>query len=82
MFGIILPKLGLPVEPLTDDASRNSGLRSDDGVLVSSVNLASAAYRNGIRPGMIILSVNRRRVDSVEQFNDALRESIESKKVL
>lgn len=31
---------------------------------------------------MVILSVNRKRVNSVEQFNDALRESVESKKVL
>jgi len=75
-------KLGLTVEELTEEANRYYGLRSKDGVLISSVSPNSAAYRNGIRPGMIVLSVNRRRVDSVEQFNDALRESVESKKVL
>jgi len=31
---------------------------------------------------MIILSVNRKKVDSVEQFNAALGDSVESKKVL
>ena len=54
----------------------------DDGVLVASVDPDSAAYRGGIRPGMIILSVNRKKVDSVEQFNAALGDSVESKKVL
>jgi len=75
-------KLGLTVENLTEEASRYYGLRSDEGVLVSSVNADSAAYRNGIRSGMIILSVNRRKVNSVEEFNGALRDSLESKKVL
>ena len=75
-------KLGLTVENLTEEARRYYGLSSDDGVLVSSVSPNSAAYRNGIRPGMVILSVNRKAVNSVEQFNSALRESAESKKVL
>ena len=75
-------KLGLTVEDLTEEASRYYGLRSNDGVLVASVDPDSAAYRGGIRPGMIILSVNRKKVDSVEQFNAALRDSVESKKVL
>jgi len=75
-------RLGLTVENLTENTRQYYGLRSNDGVLVSSVNPNSAAYREGIRPGMIILSVNRRKVDSVERFNDALRESAETKKVL
>jgi len=75
-------KLGLTVQDLTEEASRYYGLRSNDGVLVASVDPDSAAYRGGIRPGMIILSVNRKKVDSVEQFNAALGDSVESKKVL
>ena len=75
-------KLGLTVQDLTEEASRYYGLRSNDGVLVASVDPDSVAYRGGIRPGMIILSVNRKKVDSVEQFNTALRDSVESKKVL
>ncbi|MHC4432138.1 MAG: DegQ family serine endoprotease [Planctomycetota bacterium] len=75
-------KLGLTVENMTEEARRYYGLSSDDGVLISSVSPNSTAHRNGIRPGMVILSVNRKAVDSVEQFNSALRESAESKKVL
>ena len=75
-------KLGLMVETLTEDARRYYGVRSNEGVIVSNVNPNSDAYKEGIRPGMIILGVNRRKVDSVEQFNEALRESVKSKKVL
>jgi len=75
-------KLGLTVENLSEEASRYYGLRSNAGVIVSDVNPNSNAYREGIRPGMIILSVNRRKVDSVEKFNEALGSSLKTKKVL
>jgi len=75
-------RLGLTVENLTEEASRYYGLPSNEGVIVSNVNPNSYAYREGIRPGMIILSVNRIKVDSVEKFNEAIRASFKTKKVL
>jgi len=75
-------RLGLTVENLTEEASRYYGLRSNEGVIVSNVNPNSDAYREGIRPGMIILSVNRIKVDSVEKFNEVIRASFKTKKVL
>jgi serine protease Do len=75
-------RLGLTVENLTEEASRYYGLPSNEGVIVSNVNPNSDAYREGIRPGMIILSVNRIKVDSVEKFNEAIRASFKTKKVL
>ena len=69
-------------DALIEEASRYYGLRSNAGVIVSDINPNSNAYREGIRPGMIILSVNQRKVDSVEKFNEALRSSLKTKKVL
>jgi len=75
-------KLGLTVENLTEETSRYYGLRSNEGVIVSDVDPSSEAYRDGIRPGMVILGVNQKKVNSVEDFNDALQESVKTGKVL
>lgn len=75
-------KLGLTVQNITEDMSRRYGLRQSQGVLVSSVSPDSEAFRKGIRPGTIILSVNQKAIRSVDEFNKAVRESTTSKKVL
>jgi len=75
-------KLGLTVQNLTEDMSRYYGLRSNEGVVVSSVASDGLAFRAGIRPGTIILSVNLTKVHSVDEFHKALQASVESNKVL
>jgi serine protease Do len=63
--------LGLSVVPLTGDLADRHGLRGEKGVLVTGVDPASAAARAGIKAGMLIQEVNRRRVDTVEDFRKA-----------
>ena len=75
-------KLGVTVQELTEEMIRRYGLRLSQGVIVSNVDPDSQAFRKGIRPGTIILSVNQREVRSVDEFNKALQSSAESKKVL
>jgi len=75
-------KLGLTVQDFTEDMRQYYGPGSDEGVVVSGVDSDSRAFMAGIRPGTIILSVNQKKVSSVEEFNQALRESVETKKVL
>lgn len=75
-------KLGLTVQDLTEDMSRLYGLRRTQGVIISSVEPDSEAYRKGLRPGTIIVSVNQKEVRSVDEYNKALQESTKSKKVL
>jgi len=75
-------KLGLTVQSLTEDTGRFYGRRLKEGVIVSRVDSGSPAERAGIRPGTIIVSVNQKKVGSVEEFNEALQESVETKKVL
>ncbi|MBN2317131.1 MAG: DegQ family serine endoprotease [Sedimentisphaerales bacterium] len=74
--------LGLTVQNITEDMSRRFGLRQAQGVIVSSVTPDSEAFRKGIRPGTIILSINQKEIRSVDEFNQALGESTTSKKVL
>ena len=46
-----------------------------EGVVVADVERASRAWHNNIRPGDVIIAVNRQRVRSVEELGRALRET-------
>jgi serine protease Do len=75
-------KLGLTVQNITEDMVRLYGLRSNEGVVVSGVAPNSYAFRAGIRPGTLILSVNQKKITSVEEFYKAVQSPSETKKVL
>ncbi len=78
----IAKKLGLQVQNLTDELAKSLGYEPGEGVVVSSVTRGSEADKKDIEAGMIILSVNRKHVSSVEQFNAALEEKIWANEVL
>lgn len=44
-----------------------------NGVVVADVERGSRAWRNNIRPGDVIIAINRERVQSVEELSRALR---------
>jgi Do/DeqQ family serine protease len=60
--------LGLTVEPLTPEASRQFKLGARSGVVVTGVIPGSSGEQAGIRPGDAILEVNRQPVTDVESF--------------
>lgn len=69
-------KAGLDVANLTPDTRRQLRLPADvSGVLVRNVEPGRAAWRAGLRQGMIILTVNRQDVANVEEFDHALAET-------
>ena len=47
--------------------------RGTEGVLVTQVDAGSPAWLHGIRPGDIIIGVNRRKVRTVKEFLDAVQ---------
>ena len=65
-------RLGIHVQDLDAQLAREFGYRPGQGVIITEVAPESAAYKAGIRPGMLILSVNRQRVQSVEEFNQVV----------
>ena len=69
-------KLGLQVQELTPELSSKFGYEGLNGVIVSSVEPGSEAEKAGVEEGMLILRVDRRRVSSVKEFNDAYDKSI------
>lgn len=71
--GIITSKIvrefGLKVKDIDEESAKKYGIEMDAGVLVSEVIKGSSADRKGVRVGLLILSVNRRYISSVAEFN-------------
>ena len=67
-------KLGLALRPLQSDEKRESGISA--GLLVEDAG--GAAANAGVQPGDVLLSVNGRPVNSVEQVRDVVDKSAKS----
>jgi len=68
----VLDKLGLEVEELTAEIAQQLGYEARNGVVISQVAQGSVAEEAGLRPGMLILEVNRTEVKSVQEFEKAV----------
>ena len=75
-------KFGLTVRTIDEEIADQYKAEEGEGVIVVEVKPGSPAARAGIRAGMVIFSVNRNEVADVGEFNEAMKESEESKKVL
>lgn len=67
-----LEKIGFQVQELTQDLAQRFGMEAGRGVIVSEVEPGSAAEEAGLRPGVLILEVNRKEVNSTRQFEEAV----------
>jgi len=68
-----LENLGLAVQTLTPDLAERLGYKEQpQGVVISKVARGSLAQAAGLRPGVMILEVNRQEVDTAEAFKQAL----------
>ena len=74
--------LGLEVSALTGDVSKELGLKSTDGVVITAVEEDSPAARAGLEPSMVIVQVGRQTVRSVKEFNAAVDAADAEKGVL
>ena len=67
---------GVSVENLTAEQARRFGFPAgSEGVVVTSVAPSSKAYDAGLRPGDVIVSVNRRPVKTVAEYAQAVRQA-------
>ena len=69
-------QLGMTVENLSSELAQRIGIDPDDdgGVVVTVVDQGSLAARVGIRPGDMLVAVGNRSIESVVDFNEAMRE--------
>ena len=65
--------LGLAVQNVTPDMARELGLDQPHGVVVRDVRQDSAAANAGVRPGDVIVAVDRQPVKNVDDMRTALR---------
>ena len=66
--------LGLTVQNITPDLAERLDLEVDEGVIVADVDAGSVAEERGVRPGDVILEVNRNPIKTVAEFRKAVAE--------
>ena len=72
--------LGLAVKNFTPELAKQYGYsQSASGVFITNVFPKTPAARTGLRPGMLILEINRRATGNVDDFREAIR-SVDTKK--
>ena len=74
--------LGVIVGDMTPDQARILGFSHTNAVVVNQVQTGSVAFRAGIRPGNVILEVNRQPVQSAGEFHEALNAATEGRATL
>ncbi len=77
-----LEELGFMVSNITPEIQKKYRLPSTQGVVVVEVIPESPADYAGLSPGVIIDEVNRKKVKNLIEFYQALKPSLQSKKVL
>lgn len=79
----IMDRIGITVQNLNEELADQFGYQEMmEGVLISNVQQGSPAAFVGLRPGMLILEVNRESVKKVSELAKALIDSKKSKMVL
>ncbi|MBS0604599.1 MAG: DegQ family serine endoprotease [Verrucomicrobia bacterium] len=80
--GSIIQKLGMEIDNLTADLSKQLGYtQKEEGVVITKIKPGSAAAMAGLRPGFLIQAVNHQKVSNVDEFNEALGKP-ENKRIL
>jgi serine protease Do len=80
--GATQEQLGLSVQTLTEDLAEDLGYEGLSGVVVTEVEPGSLAADAGLRPGTLIMEVDREPIRNVREFNEAIREGQDKGKVL
>ncbi len=80
--GTAYAKLGFDVEELTPDLAKKLHLQEVSGVVITAVVPGSLADIALIRPGTLVLSVDRIKVNSMADFDKAMQQALQNKRVL
>ena len=74
--------LGLTVQKVTPENAESLGVKRAEGVLITSVEPASAADEAGLEQGDIIVEVNRKRIHDVSEYKKAVMAAQKGKRIL
>jgi S1-C subfamily serine protease len=67
-------RLGFGVETLTPELARRLEIEATTGVVISQVSPLSPAANSGVRPGMVLLSINGQEIGAVRDVERIARE--------
>jgi Do/DeqQ family serine protease len=74
--------LGIGIEEIAQKAKGGSGKTDHKGVLVSKIKPQSRAERVGIKPGDMILQINKTTINSLQDFRKAVASIFQNEDVL
>ncbi len=76
-------RLGLTVQDLTPEIAERAKIKEQTGVIVAKVAPGSEAAQKGLREGYVIKEVNRRQINSEQQFKEAVSTALsEGRRIL
>jgi serine protease Do len=64
--------LGIRVKKLTPEIAKRFNFDQDDGVIISNVQQGSAAGDAGLKPGDIILEIDKKPINTLDNYSEAL----------
>ncbi|MCA9284840.1 MAG: DegQ family serine endoprotease [Phycisphaerales bacterium] len=65
-------KLGIAVESMSDEQRAEVGINGAEGVVIAGIEPGSPAAMAGLQQGDVILSVDRHKIETPAEFNQAL----------
>lgn len=65
-------KMGITVSEITSDLRERYGLGDDSGLVVVGIQPGTLGQKLGLRPGDVILEVNRKKMETVSDWNKAM----------
>lgn len=77
-----LDKVGINVQDITPEISRQLGLEQTNGVVITQTSRGSMAERAGLQPGTVILEANREKVKSVKQLRNIIKDDAKDGQIM
>lgn len=78
----LMNQLGFAVQDLTEALAQRLGYQTEGGIIVSEILRGSTAHQAGLRPGMVILEINRKPVHTTREFLSILTEAVNGPSIL
>ena len=75
--------LGIKVQNLTPQLAQKFNYKEDqEGVVITKVDPSKTGALSGLTPGLLIISINREKILSIEDFEKVMSNSISKKYLL
>lgn len=78
----VYAKFGFEIDDLSSDIAKKAGVQEQKGVVIAAIAPGSLADRAGIKPGTVIIAVDRIPIAGREDFDKTMKTALANKKVL